>query len=100
MPSAGRPFTRELVASLISRGVRVAPITLHTGVSSPEVGEAPAPERYIVPQETADLVKRHPPRGRTGDRDRDHSRPGAGDRRRHERLRLSGPRMDPSGPGS
>jgi S-adenosylmethionine:tRNA ribosyltransferase-isomerase len=56
MPSAGRPFTRELVASLISRGVRVAPITLHTGVSSPEAGEAPAPERYSVPQETADLV--------------------------------------------
>jgi S-adenosylmethionine:tRNA ribosyltransferase-isomerase len=56
MPSAGRPFTGELVASLISRGVRMAPITLHTGVSSPEAGEAPAPERYTVPQRTADLV--------------------------------------------
>jgi len=56
MPSAGRPFTRELVASLISRGVQLEPITLHTGVSSPEAGEAPAPERYNVPQETADLV--------------------------------------------
>jgi S-adenosylmethionine:tRNA ribosyltransferase-isomerase len=34
----------------------VAPVTLHTGVSSPEAGEAPAPERYTVPQRTADLV--------------------------------------------
>jgi len=56
MPSAGRPFTRDLVKSLTSRGVRMAPITLHTGVSSPEAGEAPAPERYSVPQRTADLV--------------------------------------------
>jgi S-adenosylmethionine:tRNA ribosyltransferase-isomerase len=56
MPSAGRPFTRTVVQSLTSRGIRVARITLHTGVSSPEAGEAPAPERYNVPQETADLV--------------------------------------------
>lgn len=56
MPSAGRPFTRTLVRSLVSRGIRVARITLHTGVSSPEAAEAPAPERYSVPQETADLV--------------------------------------------
>jgi S-adenosylmethionine:tRNA ribosyltransferase-isomerase len=56
MPSASRPFTGELMASLISRGVRVAPITLHAGVSSPEAGEAPAPERYNVPKETAELV--------------------------------------------
>jgi S-adenosylmethionine:tRNA ribosyltransferase-isomerase len=56
MPSAGRPFTHELVTSLVSRGIRVAPITLHTGLSSPEAGEPPAPERYDVPQGTADLV--------------------------------------------
>jgi len=43
MPSAGRPFTAELVTSLITRGVRMAPITLHTGVSSPEAGAAPTP---------------------------------------------------------
>jgi S-adenosylmethionine:tRNA ribosyltransferase-isomerase len=34
----------------------VAPITLHTGVSSPERHEAPYPERFRVPQETAQLV--------------------------------------------
>jgi S-adenosylmethionine:tRNA ribosyltransferase-isomerase len=56
MPSAGRPFTPELVTSLITRGVRIAPLTLHTGVSSPEAGEAPAPERYQVPEGTAELV--------------------------------------------
>jgi S-adenosylmethionine:tRNA ribosyltransferase-isomerase len=56
MPSAGRPFTAELVTSLIARGIRVAPITLHTGVSSPEAGEGPSPERYHVPEGTAELV--------------------------------------------
>ena len=49
MPSAGRPFTAELVTELVARGVLVAPITLHTGVSSPERGEPPYPERYRVP---------------------------------------------------
>jgi S-adenosylmethionine:tRNA ribosyltransferase-isomerase len=56
MPSAGRPFTAELVTSLMTHGVRMAPITLHAGVSSPEAGEAPAPERYDVPEGTAELV--------------------------------------------
>ena len=56
MPSAGRPFTHELVTSLITRGVRMAPVTLHTGLSSPEAGEPPAPERYLVPEGTAELV--------------------------------------------
>ena len=35
MPSAGRPFTAELLARLIAAGVVFAPITLHAGVSSP-----------------------------------------------------------------
>ena len=56
MPSAGRPFTAELVTQLVSRGVLVAPLTLHTGVSSPELGEPPYPERYRVSKETARLV--------------------------------------------
>jgi S-adenosylmethionine:tRNA ribosyltransferase-isomerase len=56
MPSAGRPFTPELVTALVARGILVAPLTLHTGVSSPEQGEPPYPERYIVPGETARLV--------------------------------------------
>lgn len=56
MPSAGRPFTTALVTSLITAGVAVAPITLHTGVSSLEEGEPPLAERYLVPGSTARLV--------------------------------------------
>jgi S-adenosylmethionine:tRNA ribosyltransferase-isomerase len=56
MPSAGRPFTAELVTELVSRGVLFSPVTLHTGVSSPEQGEAPFPERFQVPPATARLV--------------------------------------------
>ena len=56
MPSAGRAFTPEIFTALITRGVAVAPITLHTGVSSPEADEAPYPEPYRVPLSTAALV--------------------------------------------
>jgi S-adenosylmethionine:tRNA ribosyltransferase-isomerase len=56
MPSAGRPFTPELITRLTAKGVHVAPITLHTGVSSPERHEPPYPERYRVPEPTAKLV--------------------------------------------
>ena len=56
MPSAGRPFTAELITALAAKGVLIAPLTLHTGVSSLERGEAPYPERYAVPEETARLV--------------------------------------------
>jgi len=56
MPSAGRPFTPELITALVARGVLVAPLTLHTGVSSPERHESPYPERYEVPAATARVV--------------------------------------------
>jgi S-adenosylmethionine:tRNA ribosyltransferase-isomerase len=56
MPSAGRPFTDRLVVRLLAAGVAVAPVTLHCGVSSPEVQEPPAPERFEVPAATARLV--------------------------------------------
>jgi S-adenosylmethionine:tRNA ribosyltransferase-isomerase len=56
MPSAGRPFTTALVTRLAAAGVLVAPVTLHAGVSSPERGEPPYPERYAVPAATAGLV--------------------------------------------
>jgi S-adenosylmethionine:tRNA ribosyltransferase-isomerase len=56
MPSAGRAFTPETFTALITRGVAVAPLTLHTGVSSPEADEAPYPEPYRVPAATAALV--------------------------------------------
>jgi len=56
MPSAGRPFTAELITRLVAGGVSVAPLVLHTGVSSPERSEPPFPERYRVPEETARMV--------------------------------------------
>jgi S-adenosylmethionine:tRNA ribosyltransferase-isomerase len=56
MPSAARPFTSDIVTRLVSKGVAVAPITLHTGVSSLEAGERPSTERYRVPSSTATLV--------------------------------------------
>jgi len=57
MPSAGRPFTAELLVRLLSAGVTVAPILLHCGVSSPELAEPPSPERFEVPPDTARLVR-------------------------------------------
>jgi S-adenosylmethionine:tRNA ribosyltransferase-isomerase len=56
MPSAGRPFTAELITALVSTGIGVAAVTLHTGLSSQEAGEAPQPERFEVPAMTARLV--------------------------------------------
>jgi S-adenosylmethionine:tRNA ribosyltransferase-isomerase len=56
MPSAARPFTDALVTDLVTRGVVVAPVTLHTGVSSQEAGEPPYAERFEVPPATASLV--------------------------------------------
>lgn len=55
-PSAGRPFTDSLVTRLIRHGIGIAPITLHTGVSSQEVGEGPQAERFEVPEPTARQV--------------------------------------------
>jgi S-adenosylmethionine:tRNA ribosyltransferase-isomerase len=56
MPSAGRPFSGRVVASLVGAGVSVAPVTLHTGVSSLESGEPPYPEWFEISEMTAALV--------------------------------------------
>jgi S-adenosylmethionine:tRNA ribosyltransferase-isomerase len=56
MPSAGRAFTPEMITGLISRGIDVAPITLHAGVASLEEDEPPSAEFYLVPEETARRV--------------------------------------------
>jgi S-adenosylmethionine:tRNA ribosyltransferase-isomerase len=56
MVSAGRPFTASLLVRLMAAGVTVAPVVLHTGVSSPEAGEPPQPERFDVSDATARLV--------------------------------------------
>jgi S-adenosylmethionine:tRNA ribosyltransferase-isomerase len=56
MPSAGRPFTRELISELLARDVAIAPITLHAGVSSPESHEPPFPEWFEVPGRTVRAI--------------------------------------------
>lgn len=56
MPSAGRPFTPEVITRLVATGVGVAPILLHTGVASLEAGEPPYPEYYRVSPVTANRI--------------------------------------------
>ena len=53
MPSAGRPFTPEVITRLVAKGVGVSPIVLHTGVASLESDELPYPEKVAVPEATA-----------------------------------------------
>ncbi|MBC5798979.1 MAG: S-adenosylmethionine:tRNA ribosyltransferase-isomerase [Candidatus Eremiobacteraeota bacterium] len=57
LPSAGRPFVAQTLAALRARGVELASVTLHCGVSSPEAHEPPAPERYVVPPATVRAVR-------------------------------------------
>ena len=56
MPSAGRPFTPELVTRLVANGIQIAPLLLHTGVASLEDHEPPYEEYFRVPPETAERV--------------------------------------------
>ena len=56
MPSAGRPFTPQLITRLVAKGVQVAPLVLHTGVASLDADETPYPEYARVPAMTAALV--------------------------------------------
>lgn len=58
MPSAGRPFSFQLVAGMAAGGIKFSQVVLHTGVSSLESGEAPQPERFSVPAHTARMVNR------------------------------------------
>ena len=63
MPSAARPFSAELVARLVAQGVIFAPVTLHTGLSSQDAGEAPQPEWFEVNETTAHLINSSKARG-------------------------------------
>jgi len=57
MPSAGRAFTRPMLACLRRSGVNLAKLVLHTGVASLENHEPPYDEWYEVPLRTAKLVR-------------------------------------------
>lgn len=63
MPSAGRPFSHELVTRLVSAGIIVVPVILHTGVASAEAHERPYPEWFSVPAATAWVVRSAKRRG-------------------------------------
>lgn len=58
MPSAGRPFTAGMLDRLAERGVFLASVVLHTGVSSLEHGEPPYEEYFEVSHETAAALER------------------------------------------
>jgi S-adenosylmethionine:tRNA ribosyltransferase-isomerase len=56
MPSAGRPFTPEVLTRLVAKGVGVAPVLLHTGVASLEANEPPYAEYFRVSLPTAHRI--------------------------------------------
>lgn len=62
MPSAGRPFTARVVDALRSKGIELATLTLHTGVSSHELEADDVEDQdlyaepFEVPQRTAEAV--------------------------------------------
>jgi S-adenosylmethionine:tRNA ribosyltransferase-isomerase len=64
MPSAGRAFSPEMITNLVARGVQIAPLILHTGVSSLEFHEMPYEEFYRVPLETTVKVNEAKQRGK------------------------------------
>jgi S-adenosylmethionine:tRNA ribosyltransferase-isomerase len=64
MPSAGRPLSSRVLGRLADRGIAVATVLLHTGLSSLEAHEPPQPERFRVPGSTARAVNRARETGR------------------------------------
>jgi len=50
MPSAARPFTRNVVERLREKGVQIAGVLLHTGVSSIEVDSEELEQKVMYPE--------------------------------------------------
>jgi S-adenosylmethionine:tRNA ribosyltransferase-isomerase len=67
MPSAGRPLTAALLATLHQRGIAVARLTHAAGLSAtgdPSIDAAlPLPERYEIPAATVEAIARTHARG-------------------------------------
>jgi S-adenosylmethionine:tRNA ribosyltransferase-isomerase len=57
MPSAGRPFSPDVLEALAHRGIGFATLTLHTGVASLEQHELPYAEEFSLPLSTARMVE-------------------------------------------
>ena len=64
MPSAGRPFSPDVLERLAHGGIGFTTLTLHTGVASLEQHERPYVEEYRVPPRTAALVRSAKAEGR------------------------------------
>lgn len=64
MPSAGRAFTPELVERILRKGVVLAPVILHTGVSSLEENETPYPEYMEINPVSAAIINTAKSQGR------------------------------------
>lgn len=61
MPSAGRPFSWELLLRLRQSGIHIVFVTLHCALSylnSEAQSQLPLPERYSVGSETAETINR------------------------------------------
>ncbi len=58
MPSAGRPFTPQILDRLTLHGAGRASVILHTGVASLERDESPYDEYFEVPDETVAAIER------------------------------------------
>ena len=56
MPSAGRGFTKNLIRRLLQNGIVIAPLILHTGISSLEENEFPYPEYMEIDPVTASII--------------------------------------------
>ena len=64
MPSAGRGFTKNLIERLLTKGIVLAPIVLHTGVSSLEENETPYPEYMEIDPVTSSIINTAKSQGR------------------------------------
>ena len=93
MPSAGRPFTPEVITRLVAKGVGVTPIVLHTGVASLEADELPYPEHARAAQHRGS-GQRDARRGRARGRGRNDRGARARERRRRWRSRAPVRRLD------
>ena len=66
MPSAGRPFSPDVLEALAHGGIGFVTLTLHTGVASLEQHEQPYPERYRISAAMAQAVESARAEGRRG----------------------------------
>lgn len=64
MPSAGRGFTPGIIERLLKKGVALAPVILHTGVSSLEENETPYPEYMEIDPVSTSIINTAKRQGR------------------------------------